>query len=216
MNENRLRRYISLPVLFDMLVNKRITLLDPASWEDRNDSFYVEKYREIKQLRTLLALCFTTKPETFHHWKVFAGNSGGVCVRFNAENLLSSFSNTRGIKTGTVIYRRMRDLKKNPPAVDELPFLKRKQYEDEAEFRIIYEDKGKTYHVRSFEIDLRCVEKITLSPWLPSSVSKTTKEIIQRIPGCGSIALIRTGVVESSEWQNIINNLQKRRLKGTQ
>ena len=115
-----------------MLVNRRITLLDPALWQDRNDSFYVERYREIKQLKTLLALCFTTKPETFHHWKVFAGDSGGICIRFNAERLVACFKKEPRIRTGTVIYRLMRDLKHNPPSIDELPFLKRKQYEDEA------------------------------------------------------------------------------------
>ena len=52
-NNTSLHRYTSLPVLLDMLVNKRITLLDPASWEDRNDSFYVEKYKEIKKLAEL-------------------------------------------------------------------------------------------------------------------------------------------------------------------
>ena len=207
MNGIHLRRYTSFPILLDMLVNRRITLINPASWEDRNDSFYVEKYREIKKLRTLLALCFTTKPETFHHWKVFAGNSGGICVRFNTEKLVACFKQVPGIRTGTVIYRRMRDLKHNPPSVNELLFLKRKQYEDETEFRIIYENKNKTLQTKDLQLDLQCIEKITLSPWLPRSVSKTIKGVIRQIPGCASMPLIRTGIVESLVWQNMINKL---------
>lgn len=207
MNRKHLRRYTCLPILLDMLVNRKITLLDPVSWEDRNDSFYVEKYRKIKKLRTLLALCFTTKAETFHHWKVFAGNSGGVCVRFNEEKLLSCFKHEPGIKTGTVKYRLMRDLKQNPPSADELPFLKRKQYEDEAEFRIIYENKNKTFLTKDFELNLSCIERITLSPWLPYPISKTVKGVIRQIRGCASIELIRTGVVEHSVWKNVANKL---------
>ncbi len=203
----QIRRYTSLPILLDMLVNKKITLIDPASWEDRNDSFYVEKYREIKRLRTVLALCFTTRLETFHHWKVFAGNSGGVCVLFNAENLLTCFKKNPGIKTGTVTYKLVRDFKHNLPDEDDLPFLKRKQYEDEAEFRIIYENRNKAFQTKSFQLDLQCIERITLSPWLPYSVSETVKEVIRQIPGCASIEIIRTGVIENLAWKNVANKL---------
>jgi hypothetical protein len=65
-----------------MLLKKKIILLDPSSWEDRNDSFYMEKYREMKRLKTLLAMCFTTKPETFHHWKVFGTTLGTLLKTF--------------------------------------------------------------------------------------------------------------------------------------
>ena len=56
-----LNRYTSLPVLLDALVHKRLTLLSPTSWEDRNDAYYIERYKETKKLKTVLALCFTTK-----------------------------------------------------------------------------------------------------------------------------------------------------------
>jgi hypothetical protein len=37
-----LNRYTSLPILLDALNHKRMTLLSPESWEDRNDSYYIE------------------------------------------------------------------------------------------------------------------------------------------------------------------------------
>lgn len=203
----KLRRYTNLPILLDMLVNKKITLLDPITWEDRNDSFYIEKYREIKGLKTVLALCFTTKPETFHHWKVFAGNSSGVCIQFNAEKLTRCFNKYPDIRTGSVTYRLVRDLKRDNPSVDELPFLKRRQYADETEFRILYENKAQSFRTKNFSLNLGCIERITLSPWLPSSTSKTVKNIIWDIPGCAEIDLIRTGVLENTVWKNIANKL---------
>lgn len=190
-----------------MLVNRKITLLAPASWEDRNDSFYLEKYREINKLKTVLALCFTMKPETFHHWKVFAGNAAGVCIRFDMDKLLACFSGSSGIRADHVTYKLIRELKSNLPAVAELPFIKRKQYEDEEEFRIIYENRNKLYNSKDFKIDLQCIERITLSPWLPRSISKTIKEVIRDIDGCNSIELIRTGVIENKVWKNIASKL---------
>jgi len=153
MNTKYLRRYTSLPVLLDMLTHKRITLLDPVSWEDRNDSFYIEKYRERKGLKTVLALCFTEKTETFHHWKVFAGESSGVCIRFIRNELLDCLQKKPGIQCGSVSYHFMRDLQDTPPSLTTLPFLKRKQYEDEAEFRIIYENRNKIHRSKNFQID---------------------------------------------------------------
>ncbi len=207
MTEKYLRRYISLPVLLDMLTHERITLLDPASWEDRNDSFYIEKYRELKGLKTVLTLCFTARGETFHHWKVFAGDPSGVCIRFDREKLLACFQKRPGIRSGYVAYSLMRDLQDTPPPLEKLPFLKRKQYEDEAEFRIIYENRNKIHRTKNFKLDISSINRITLSPWIPPPVAKTVKQVISGLPGCNGIQLIRTGVVESSTWQKILKGL---------
>ena len=43
-----LNRYTSLPIALDILVRHRVTLLSPETWEDRNDAFYLERYREEK------------------------------------------------------------------------------------------------------------------------------------------------------------------------
>jgi len=40
-----LRRYTDLPELLYMLRNKKITLLNPANWDDRNDSHYLHLYK---------------------------------------------------------------------------------------------------------------------------------------------------------------------------
>ena len=209
-NNTRLRRYTSLPVLLDILIHKRITLLDPASWEDRNDSYYVEKYKDIRGFKTVLALCFTSKSETFHHWRIFAGNSAGVCIRFDKDKLLASVNKTSGINSGYVNYKLMRILQTNIPSVDELPFLKSKQYQDEAEFRIIYKNKGKGLKSKNITIDLQSIDRITLSPWLPLPITRTVKEVIRNIDGCNSIELIRTGVVDNKDWKDIAIKLRNK------
>ena len=75
-----LNRYTSLPIALDVLSQKRITLLSPETWEDRNDAYYLERYRVKKELCCVLAICFSIRPETFHHWRVFSSGSAGVCI----------------------------------------------------------------------------------------------------------------------------------------
>ena len=54
-----LNRYTSFAALLAMLQRREITLLSPSLWEDRNDAFYMNAYKSRKQLKTLVALCFS-------------------------------------------------------------------------------------------------------------------------------------------------------------
>lgn len=85
---NYLRRYTDLPTLLHLLIERELTFLDPSRWDDKNDAFYMEKYREFNALRTLLALCFTQAPETYHHWRVFCSGPSGVCLYFDHNRLV--------------------------------------------------------------------------------------------------------------------------------
>ncbi len=129
-----IRRYTDIPVLVYLLKNKKITLLDPITWDDKNDSYFLTIYKEKKNLSSVLALCFSGAQETYHHWKVFAGNNSGVCIRFNKALLLNSIKKVKYIKHGPVGYRPLKDLGKNKPMISELPFIKRYAFRDECEY----------------------------------------------------------------------------------
>ena len=77
-----LRRYTNMTTLIYMLKEKKITLLNPEKWDDKNDAYYMSLYKKKGSLKSILALCFTQVPERYHHWRVFAGGPDGVCVRF--------------------------------------------------------------------------------------------------------------------------------------
>ena len=175
MTKNRLLRYTNLPVLIDILSKQELTLLNPISWDDRNDSYYLEVYKKKKDLKTLAALCFTTKSETYHHWSVFSGGSAGICIQFNKEKLLMSLESDNDIKSDYVSYKMIENLKSNPPSLEELPFLKRYAYKDEKEYRIIYTNKNNEMETKSIGIDISCIEKIILSPWIPDPLVVTVK-----------------------------------------
>lgn len=200
---NRLFRYTSLPVLLDILSKRELTLLNPASWDDRNDSCYLEVYKKKRELKTLLAICFTTGAETYHHWKVFSSGSSGVCIQFNKEKLLEYLDVVRGIKYGAVKYRLIRKLLSKSPELEELPFLKRQPFKDEKEFRIIYKNKSKEIEMKPVGIGLECIEIINLSPWIPDPVSDTIKDIIKDIEGCSEIRVSKTTLVDNKLWRNI-------------
>ena len=136
-----LNRYTSLPVALDVLVERRLTLLSPETWEDRNDAFYLERYREKKNLQTLVAICFSARGETFHHRKVFSSGSSGVCIEFDKNRLLRAFPSSDGFRHGNIEYRFVKTVNQERPEVERWPFLKRKAFKDEGEFRIIYENR---------------------------------------------------------------------------
>jgi hypothetical protein len=47
------RGYTNIPALLYLLRERKITLLDPASWDDKNDSYFLLLYREKKDLQPL-------------------------------------------------------------------------------------------------------------------------------------------------------------------
>ena len=85
------RRYTNLSDLIHILREKTIFLRDPTKWDDKNDSYFLEKYKEYKGLKTLLSLCFAdNKEETYRHWRVFSSGADGVSIRFNRDQILDA------------------------------------------------------------------------------------------------------------------------------
>jgi hypothetical protein len=83
-----LRRYTDIPALVYLLREQQVTLLDPQSWDDENDSHFLGLYQKKKNLETVLALCFSQASETYHQWRVFAHGPSGVCICFKRAELL--------------------------------------------------------------------------------------------------------------------------------
>ena len=197
-----LRRYTELPFLIHMLKTKKITLLNPNSWDDRNDAFLLEEYRRRKKLKTLLALCFSEASETYHHWRVFSGSSGGVCIVFFKTKIITWIKDYDGLRYDSIKYCKIKELKKKTPKLEELPFLKRHPFRDEKEFRLLYEDNQNTLTVKNFELDFNTIRRIVLSPWLPKSALDSVKSVIKNIDNCGTLEVGRTTLVDNEQWKN--------------
>jgi hypothetical protein len=196
-----LRRYTSVPSLLALLQDREMTLLSPSLWEDRNDAFYMSQYKSRKDLKTLLALCFSEADETYHHWRVFTNGADGVCIHFKRDDLLRALPRTSGIVAGKVAYRKITDLPRRRPKLEELPFLKRQPFGDEREFRLIYEDRTKQFETKAFAIPIRCIGRVTLNPWLAPSLANALKHAIHSIPGCSALKVYRTTLLENEVWK---------------
>src|SRR5271166_5664237 len=138
MSGDYLRRYTDLTALIYLLRKRKLTLLDPSSWDDSNDSHYLTLYKEKRKLKSVLALCFMQTDERYHHWSVFAPGPSGVCIKFKRDELVAAVGKHAHVHMKPVTYLKLDEIRKKKLKVAELPFLKRHAYEHECEFRMIY------------------------------------------------------------------------------
>lgn len=196
-----LRRYTSLPGLLALLQKRALTLLDPKSWEDSNDSHYLELYRAKAGLKTVRALCFTQADETYHHWRVFAPGTSGVCIRFRRGPLLRTVRAHEGVEGRSVLYRTLTAARKKTLATADLPFLKRIAFRGEEEFRFIYGSKEKRATPLDLPIPLAAIDRIILNPWIAPPLADEVKRTLHGIKGCGGIKVVRSTLISNAKWK---------------
>ena len=208
MTTKYLHRYTTLPSLVHLLKSKSLTLLSPETWDDANDSYGMARYKKARELETLLALCFTEASQTYHHWHVFAGDSAGVRITFNREKLLACLGEISGVRHGKVTYSTLKAMETKLPAVDDLPFIKRRGYQHEKEFRVIFEQATESEKVKQIFIPMDCIERITLSPWLAPALLETTREIIVNIGDCAHLrpSIFRSTLTGNNKWKRLIRD----------
>jgi hypothetical protein len=202
MSVTYLRRYTDITSLIYLLRERKITLVNPQSWDDSNDSYYLELYREKKNLRCVLALCFTRAAERYHYWRVFAYGLGGVCVRFDYSELLDAVRREQpNLRTGTVRYLTLKELLPKRLATEDLPFLKRSAFRDEKEFRLIYGSERKKLSKLDVSIPLSCIDRIKLNPWIDDARSRHVKWLLRSVRGCGALNIVGSNLLSSDRWK---------------
>lgn len=201
MTSKYLRRYMHLPALIHTLRNRSLSLLNPDTWDDRNDAYFMRLYREKKNLETVLAACFSQVKETYHHWRIFAPTAAGVCVRFKRAPLIALAKSTKGVRTSTVEYLTVDELESRDLAVRELPFLKRYAYENEGEYRFIYESADEALESFGLEFPLSLIDRITLSPWMGYALFKEVKAVLRELPGCRRLDIRRSTLISNEDWK---------------
>ena len=201
-----LRRYTHLPALVQLLKTKSLTLLDPNTWDDSNDTFYIGEYKRRKQFKSVLALCLSSAEESYHYWKIFAGHPSGVCVRLRQGALLSALRRVPGVTIGAMDYRPMTAARKKALSLDEFPFVKRHAYVDEREVRVLWQSASESRSSLEIPIPASSIGRITLSPWLPKALATATKDLLRSIDGCSHLDVVRSTIIASEEWKNIARN----------
>lgn len=198
-----LRRYTDLPALLHILTSRQITLLDPNFWDDKNDSHFMAVYKERKKLKSLLALCFSEASETYHHWRVFSSGPAGVCIVFDKNRLIEDIGQEPQVSVGSMSYLTMTEARRKAFQVDELPFVKRFAYKPEREFRALYASLTEEKPSLDLPIRLSSISRISLSPWMHASLSKSTASAIRAINGCEKLRVSRSTLISNEQWKNL-------------
>lgn len=199
----KLNRFTTLPVLLDILQRKKLTLLDPKLWDDRNDSEVILEYKKRKKIKSLLALCFSHGDETVHHWKSYSPGNSGCVIEFDAQKLLKILNKVPKLRHGKVIYKKLSEIENKNTVLDldQLPFIKRWPYRCEEEYRVLVETNGADTF---FEIDipLHVIRKITISQQMPEPVFATIKSYLKDLKGNPESRISRSTLYENKRWIN--------------
>lgn len=191
-----------------MLTTKKITLLDPKSWDDKNDSYFLDVYTSKKGLKKTLALCMTKKNETYHHWSVFTSKESGICIVFDFNKLEAHLNNQKNIIHGDVSYMTLNKIKNNKSVnVEKLPFLKRFAFTDESEYRLIYPSL-EDIDYKDIPLPIDAISKISVSPWMPKPFFDVIKNTVKKISGCENIKVSRSSLIDNITWKNIGDNIK--------
>lgn len=198
----RLSRFTTLPILLDYLQRKRLTLLDPKLWEDRNDAEIILEYKRRKGIKNLFALCFSCNDGTVHHWKTYSAGPSGCMIEFNATKLLAIFEKEK-LNHGLVVYKRLSDLERKNAIieVDKIPFTKRWAYRCEEEYRIIYETNNNADFF-DLEIPLDTIYRISISQQMPKPIYETIKQHLRSVTNNPDSKIHRSTLYENTRWIN--------------
>lgn len=198
-SQDILRRYTDLPSAIDIIRSKKITLLPPFSWDDRNDRYLMETYRRSANLKTVLALCFAECAETYHHWKVFTSGASGVCIEFYREKLIDCLP--RSVAYASMDYRAIRELEPQQIEVEDLPFIKRVGFVDEQEFRIVYTSAEKEYTTKNIPVPLSAIKRIVLNPWLHRKLAKSVAVMFEEMAYDEDLEVAQSTLIDSPSWR---------------
>jgi len=197
-----IRRYTSIAATIDILRRKELPLLDPQSWDDRNDRYFMSLYKENQGIAGLYGLCAATCSETYHHWRVFTAAADGACIEIKRVPLETVLTALPGVRFGEIDYLLLDQVEKLGSADRaSLPFVKRAGFKPEDEYRIIAETKDAQTPALAIEFPVRLINKIYLNPWLPASIAESLTETIRSIPGCERISVTRSYLIDNGRWK---------------
>jgi hypothetical protein len=196
-----LRRYTDIPSLIGMLTYGELTLLEPATWDDKNDSYFLDQYKSKRELASVLALCFTRSSETYHHWRVFSPGPAGVCVWFKEEEVKAAVKRVPGLLMKPMTYLTVDEIRKKKLPVNRLPFVKRYPFKPEQEIRILWESSDEKKTSLHVPFPSSAIERITLSPWLHRSLADPLRSLLKTLPECRRYKIYQSTLVGNDEWK---------------
>lgn len=202
-----LRRYTDVLSVIDLVRERRITLLSPQAWPDRNDALGLELYRKLTGSVAVYACCLTDAVETSHHWQVFSNHNHGVCVVFDKEKLTYAFD-AAGVGHGPMQYKSLTYLR-DSESLDtlSLPFLKRDTFEAEKEYRAISTNTLGLIAPTSVHVPIQidCISRIVIGPTVPRPLGITLKSVIREQSLSNGLKVTFSALWNNKSWNDAMN-----------
>jgi len=199
-----IKHYTSIEYLHKILKDNYLLLGDPQKWSDKNDRAALQAFCNLKGNGIKAkSICFAEGEETMHNWIEHAKN--GCCISFTDEILkktkgphfLSNFVKYKPASKITSLY-----LKKQK--IEDIPFIKRRPYECEKEYRVIW--FGTSKEPAKIHFNKNLIKYITLSPKMSEAKRKKLQTELENKYGI-SVKLSR--LIKDPEWISKFENLNK-------
>lgn len=198
----KLNRFTTLPFVIDLLKRRKLSLVNPAFWEDYNDRATVEMYRKITKANAIYALCLTYENETIHHWNAFAGGTAGCCIEISPKKLFASLAKVPEIIHGKAEYLRINDLKSKKLQPHQYPFVKREPFKPENEYRLIAVSEAPQQPTFDVDIDLGIIRRITINNKMPEIIFESTKQNLLQLAPELNKKIFHSTLYNNARWTN--------------
>jgi hypothetical protein len=147
-NENTpkyLKHFTSLFSFIGIMESGSLALSKTDGWEDKHDRAALDAYKRKTGAGEIRALCFAQGKEQIHHWFYYAKKDSGCCIHFKDGPLLAALGGEASFLCDSVSYLSSEELTAawlNQQPVEQWPFIKRRPYEAEQEYRVIWTGKA--------------------------------------------------------------------------
>jgi len=197
------KKYTEYKYLEEMLAKSSLYLGDPKSWPDCNDSYAIE----LSGWTNPGVACLTRSPDRYHFWTVFGKSESGICLWFNFKALNKDLESLADVK-GDVSYPSLAKLSRAIKGRTGPAFIKRQQYKDEREFRVVRMNVTEKCD-RWVAFRKTSLKRIYLSSWLPASCYDRKRKEVEfclRKYGFKNVEVKQNRVKDYEKWKKALKD----------
>lgn len=200
-------RYTSFASAIDVIKYNRLTILNPSTWPDQNDTRYLNAYKRKTGHKSLLALCLTCASETSHHWNMFASGSDGVRIVLNRHRLQQNVDQEPGTRMRDVKYVKINEVGDIGDRPEDWPFVKRHPYRGEEEVRIVWSDYDDGVAVKHVSLSSDTVTDLVLSPQIPVPLVDSIKELVKSVSANPDLRIYQSTLLSNQRWISSVEDV---------
>lgn len=208
MSENKsIYRFMRFEYLLDLIKNRRLPLINPSEWEDKNDIFASKL--SCRDNEVVGICCFTlSKSNSIYRWSKMAPNNLCVRVEFDINKIKARLSQKMVMKK--VRYKSIDNLKPNViKTIKDCAFVKSKPFEQEKEIRIVTYQSLVDENIKIVdylrELPSDVIKGIRFSPFLSHELFLLVKELLRKYLTANNwkgVKISQSRILNKEKWQD--------------